>query len=56
MMEYKGYTGRVEFDDEAALFHGEVINTRHVITFQETSAEEIAREFRISIDYSTPLQ
>jgi len=34
MMEYKGYIGKVEFDDEAEIFHGEVINTRDVITFQ----------------------
>ena len=27
MMEYKGYIGTVEFDDEAGIFHGEVINT-----------------------------
>ena len=33
MIEYKGYIGRVEFDDEAGIFHGEVINTRDVITF-----------------------
>jgi predicted HicB family RNase H-like nuclease len=50
MMEYKGYIGRVEFDDEAGLFHGEVINTRDVITFQGTTAEEIKREFKTSID------
>jgi len=50
MMEYKGYIGRVEFDDEAGLFHGEVINTRDVITFQGTTAEEIQREFRASVD------
>ncbi len=50
MMEYKGYIGRVEFDDEAGLFHGEVINAHDVITFQGTTAEEIKREFKISID------
>lgn len=48
MMQYKGYLGRVEFDDEAELFHGEVINTRDVITFQGTTPEEIKREFQIS--------
>ena len=37
MMEYKGYVGKVEFDDEAGIFHGEVINTRDVITFQGTT-------------------
>ena len=36
MMQYKGYTGRVEFDDKADLFHGEVIGLRDVITFQGT--------------------
>lgn len=32
MMEYKGYIGVVEFDDEAGIFHGEVVNTRDVIS------------------------
>jgi hypothetical protein len=33
-MEYQGYIGKVDFDDEAAVFHGEVKSTRDVITFQ----------------------
>ena len=32
-MKHKGYTGKVEFDDEAEIFHGEVIGLRDVITF-----------------------
>ena len=50
MLQYKGYTGRVEFDDEAGLFHGEVIDLRDVITFQGTSVEELESAFRDSID------
>lgn len=50
MMEYKGYIGQVEFDDEAGLFHGEVINARDVITFQGTTVEELKREFQTSVD------
>ena len=50
MMEYKGYLGRVEFDDEAGLFHGEVINTRDVITFQGTTVDEIETSFRDSVE------
>jgi predicted HicB family RNase H-like nuclease len=50
MMEYKGYAGRVEFDDEAGIFHGEVINTRDVITFQGTTVEEIRQAFIDSVD------
>ena len=33
MLRYKDYIGHVEFDEEAEIFHGEIINTRDVITF-----------------------
>lgn len=50
MMEYKGYIGKVEFDDEAGIFHGEIINTRDVITFQGQSVSELNNAFHESID------
>src|SRR5271168_2166803 len=50
MMEYKGYVGKVEFDDEAEIFHGEVIDTRDVITFQGRSVDELKTAFQESID------
>jgi predicted HicB family RNase H-like nuclease len=50
MMEYKGYIGKVEFDDEASIFHGDVINTHDVITFQGKSVAELKKAFRDSID------
>jgi predicted HicB family RNase H-like nuclease len=50
MMEYQGYIGHVEFDDEAEIFHGEVINTRDVITFQGKSVDEIKLAFRDSVE------
>ncbi len=50
MLSYKGYTGHVEFDDEAGLFHGEVLDTRDVITFQGRSVDEIETAFRESVD------
>ena len=50
MMEYKGYVGKVEFDDEAGIFHGEVIDTRDVITFQGRSVDELKTAFQDSID------
>jgi predicted HicB family RNase H-like nuclease len=52
MMEFKGYIAKVEFDDEADVFHGEVINTRDVITFQGSTVKELKREFHASVkDY-----
>lgn len=50
MMEYKGYVGKVEFDDEAGIFHGEVLGTRDVITFQGQSVDELREAYRGSID------
>ena len=50
MMEYKGYRASVTFDDEIQMFHGEVIDTRDVITFQGVSVEELREAFRGSVD------
>ena len=50
MMEYKGYIGNVEFDDDASIFHGEVINLRDVVTFQGSTVTELRKAFRDSVD------
>jgi predicted HicB family RNase H-like nuclease len=50
MLEYKGYLGKVELDAEAGLIHGEVINTRDVITFQGDSVVAVQTAFRQSVD------
>ena len=46
MIEYKGYRGESSFDVEADIFHGEVVGTRDVITFQGQSIEELHEAFR----------
>jgi predicted HicB family RNase H-like nuclease len=50
MLKYKGYHGKVEFDEEAGLFHSEVVDLRNVITFQGKSVDELEQAFRDSID------
>ncbi len=50
MMEYKGYFGKVEFDDEANIFHGEVMNLRDVVTFQGETVKNLRKAFRESVD------
>ena len=50
MMEYKGFLGLVSYDDEAKIFHGDVINTRDVITFQGKSVDQLEKSFRESIN------
>jgi predicted HicB family RNase H-like nuclease len=50
MFTYKGYNGKVEYDSDADLFHGEVVDLRDVITFQGRSIDELKIAFRESID------
>ena len=49
-MIYKGYEAKVELDESAGVFHGEVLNTRDVITFQGSSVKELKQAFEDSVD------
>ena len=50
MLEYKGYKGQVDFDEDDEIFHGEVLGTRDVITFEGSSVRELKEAFRDSVD------
>lgn len=50
MINYKGYIAKIEYDDTARIFAGEVLNTRTVITFQGSTVDEIEQEFHNSVD------
>ena len=50
MMEYKGYVATVEYDAEVKIFHGDIINTKDVITFQGRTVDEIEQAFQDSIN------
>ncbi len=50
MLTYKQYIATVEFDDEADIFHGEVINMSDVVTFQGKTTDELRKAFIESVD------
>lgn len=50
MLEHQGYLGRVEFDGEAGVFHGEVVGIRDVVTFEGQSVDELRKAFSDSVD------
>lgn len=50
MMKYKGYTAKIKFDDQANVFHGEVLNLRDVVTFQGRTVEELRNAFHDSVE------
>jgi predicted HicB family RNase H-like nuclease len=50
MIEYKGYSGVLEFDPSIGAFHGRVVGLQDVVTFQGHSLDELRREMAESVD------
>ncbi len=51
-MHHAGYVAMIELDEELGLFHGEVINTRDVLTFQGRTPRELKKAFADTVaDY-----
>lgn len=51
-MTHNGYLATVELDEETGLFHGEVANTRNVLTFHGRTLDELKTAFADTIaDY-----
>ena len=48
-MEYKGYTARIDGEEDGIL-HGRVDGIRDVVTFEAKDLDAIEREFQISVD------
>ena len=49
-MTEDGYVASIVFDEDNAHFHGEVVNTRDVLTFQATTAEGLRLAFRETLE------
>ena len=47
---YEGYCGKAQYDHDAGIFHGEVVGTRDVVTFQGSAPSELRVAFRESVD------
>ena len=50
MMTYNGYHGRIAYDDEQQIFHGEIANIRHVVTFQGKTVAALKKAFKESLE------
>ena len=49
-MEYKGYNAVVTYDNDLGILHGEVIDTRDVITFQGRSVDDLQEALERAVD------
>jgi predicted HicB family RNase H-like nuclease len=50
ILSYKGYAGRFEYDQDADLFHGQVMNLSDIITFQGRSIDELKEALADSVE------
>ena len=50
ILRYKEYIAEIDFDEEADLFHGQVINLRDVITFQGRCIDELRQALADSVE------
>lgn len=51
MIEYKGYTGLVEFDPELRIFAGYVVDLKDEIYFEGTSVKSLEESLRRAVDH-----
>jgi predicted HicB family RNase H-like nuclease len=50
VLAYKGYQGCFDYDQEADIFHGQVMNLADVVTFQGRSIDDLKEALAESID------
>jgi predicted HicB family RNase H-like nuclease len=50
MMNYKGYLGKVDYDDEARTFFGTVINANVLVSFRGSTVEKLKKSFHDVVD------
>ena len=49
-MNNKGYTAKIDLDEEGGFFHGEILGIVDVITFQGKTVPQLRKAFRESVD------
>jgi predicted HicB family RNase H-like nuclease len=50
MLTYRGYIGRIDFDEDAHTFFGTVINANVLISFRGSSVKELEQSFHDVVD------
>lgn len=49
-IQYKGYVGKFEYEQDDDIFHGRVINIQDMVTFAGKSIEELKSALKGSVD------
>lgn len=49
-LEYKGYTGSIEYSVEDSCFYGEVLGIADLISYEGNTKERLESDFREAVD------
>jgi len=49
-LQYKGYTGSIEFSQEDNVFHGKITGIKALISFEGDSVSSITKDFQNAVD------
>ena len=49
-LNYKGYTGNIEFSEEDSVFHGKVSGIKSLISFEGDSVASLTSDFHNAVD------
>jgi len=49
-LQYKEYTGTIEFSEEDGVFHGKVIGIKSLISFEGDSVSKLTADFQNAVD------
>jgi len=50
MLSYKGFLGGADYDDEAEVFYGTLLNANVIMSFRGASVKELKSSFRNVVD------
>lgn len=49
-LEYKGYTGSIEYSKEDGSFYGKVLGVKSLISYEGATGPELEQDFKMAID------
>ena len=55
IMQYKGYTGSIDFSAEDGIYFGKIIGIRSLISYEGETVKELLEDFHGAVDDSLTL-
>ncbi|WP_156176879.1 type II toxin-antitoxin system HicB family antitoxin [Kiloniella spongiae] len=50
IMNYKGYVGSVQFNEEEKILHGQIKSIRSLVNYEASNIEDLEAAFREAVD------